>query len=153
MGKTFEELCRAHIAAFAKGAERFAMNNKLTERVNKWQARLAPILEEEERRAAFDIHYYSEVLLENSLAKVQRTKRKSDGSKQPTNSSIPVDFGSITQGCTQSDVCRFFLASLSLANAGNLEIEDGSDHYQFKVLSDDMKNPMETYRAPSLASI
>lgn len=62
-GKSFEELCRAHIQAFAKGAEEFAMNTQLSRRVSKWQAKLAPILEEEERRAEFDIHKYSERLI------------------------------------------------------------------------------------------
>jgi condensin-2 complex subunit H2 len=156
MGATFEELCRAHIEAFAKGAEKFALNTKLTERVSQWQARLAPILEEEERKAAFDIHYYSEVLLETSLETLQaRSKRKATGMTTKTHlptSAVPVDFGSVTQGCTQSDVCRFFLASLSLANSGNLEIDEGTEHYRFKILSGDVKKPMETYRAPSLVS-
>jgi condensin-2 complex subunit H2 len=81
LGKTFEELCRAHIRAFAKGAEDFAFSTKLTERVSMWQAKLAPILEDEERRATFDIHRYSQDLLETAKQGLQRIKRKSDGSE------------------------------------------------------------------------
>jgi len=80
-GKTFEELCRDHIRAFAKGAEDFAFSTKLTERVSIWQAKLAPILEDEERRAAFDIHRYSQELLEAAKQGLQGIKRKSDGSE------------------------------------------------------------------------
>ena len=80
LGKTFEELCRAHIRAFAKGAEEFAINTQLSVRVDKWQAKLAPILEEEERRSAFDIHMYSQKLIDS--AEQGRQKRKSDGSMQ-----------------------------------------------------------------------
>jgi condensin-2 complex subunit H2 len=192
MGATFEELCRAHIEAFAKGAEKFALNTKLTERVSQWQARLAPILEAEERKAAFDIQYYSEILLESSLEKLHQlqetkqigvddqlwngtTMKKRQHNLFNTKDPVPVDFGSVTLGCTQSDVCRFFLASLSLANSGNLEIliddvddvdedrydvggisistttkNDTVDQYRFKIISDDIHKPMETYRAPSL---
>jgi hypothetical protein len=127
------------------------LSTKLTERVGKWQARLAPLLEEEERKASFDIHQYSEVLIENALAGLKRTKRKSDGTTQDTSTlSKIVDFGSVTRGCTKSDVCRFFLASLSLANSGNLKIEEGTPDFLFEITSDKVEKPMETYRAPSV---
>jgi condensin-2 complex subunit H2 len=80
LGKTFEELCRAHIQAFAKGADDFVLNTQLSERVNKWQAKLSPILEEEERRATFDIHKYSERILETAEEGLQKAKRLSGGS-------------------------------------------------------------------------
>ncbi len=148
-GKTFEDLCRAHVDAFAKGAESFAFSTKLTERVAKWQARLTPILEEEERKASFDIYLYSEILIENALEGLQRTKRKSDGSVPVPVSEKVVTFRNVTKGCSKSDVCRYFLASLSLANSGNLKIEQESNEFQFEVISHKLEKPMETYRAPS----
>ena len=60
-----------------------------------------------------------------------------------------VEFKNVAEGCTQSDICRFFLASLSLANSGNLKIEEGSREYRFEIVSDKVDKPMETYRAPS----
>ena len=140
-GKTFEELCRAHIQAFAKGAEKFALSTKLTERVGKWQAKLAPILEDEEKKASFDIHKYSEMLMQNAKGSIQLGKRKADSS---VPSPATVDFETVTRGCTKSDVCRFFLASLSLANAGNLKID--KDHqageYRFEVQSYKLEKPV-----------
>jgi hypothetical protein len=120
--------------------------------VGQWQARLAPILEEEERKASFDIHRYSEMLIENALGGLQRTKRKSDGSTRDEPPSTAVDFETVTRGCTKSDVCRFFLASLSLANSGNLKIEECSSEYRFEIVSQKVQKPMETYRAPSAAT-
>lgn len=149
-GQTFEELCRAHIRAFAKGAEDFALSTKLTERVGKWQEKLAPILEEEERRSAFDIHQYSQQLIDTAQNRIHRLKRKSDGSQHPVSSRV--QFESVTRNCTRSDVCRLFLASLSLANSGNIEIAEGSETYQFDLISNSVSRPMETYRAPSLTS-
>lgn len=51
-------MCRAHIQAFAKGAEQYAFETNLSQRVAHWQQRLAPQLEEEEKRQVFDIHLY-----------------------------------------------------------------------------------------------
>ena len=123
----------------------------MTERVGKWQAKLAPILEDEERKASFDIHKYSEMLMENAKGSIQLGKRKADLSVPSPNA---VEFGAVTKGCSKSDVCRFFLASLSLANAGNLKIDKDhqSGEYRFEVQSYTLERPnMETYRAPSLS--
>lgn len=60
-----------------------------------------------------------------------------------------IDFEVVTRGCTRSDICRMFLASLTLANAGNIKIEEGMDGYKFDIITDKVENPMETYQAPS----
>jgi condensin-2 complex subunit H2 len=150
MGKTFEDLCRAHIQAFAKGAEEFAFNTHLSARVDKWQAKLIPILEEEERRSAFDIHMYSQRLIESAEEGLrrERLKRKSDGSMQAVTKSVY--FETVTQHCSQGDVCRMFLASLSLANSGNLKISEGSSTFCFDLLSHTVEHPMDSFKAPSL---
>jgi len=162
IGKTFEEICRSHIQAFAKRAEKFALTTKLTDRISQWQAHLSPILEEEERKASFDIHRYSEMFLDSAIETRQENKRNSmEGpnerktQKFTITSENPniVEFKSVAEGCTQSDICRFFLASLSLANSGNLKIEEGSQEYRFQILSDKVEKPMETYRAPSAAAV
>ena len=76
IGQTFEDLCRSHIQAFVKSAEKYAQTTKLIERISRWQAHLAPILEEEERKASFDIHRYSEMLLQLAMTSVQEKKRR-----------------------------------------------------------------------------
>jgi hypothetical protein len=62
-----------------------------------------------------------------------------------------VGFGKVTKGCTKRDICRLFLASLSLANAGNLLIKEESvdGEYMFEIVSDELHNVMEEYLAPS----
>jgi hypothetical protein len=106
--KTFEELCRAHIQAFSKGAEDFALNTQLSDRVSRWQAKLAPILEEEERRSQFDIHKYSSLVIETVQQEIQRGKRKSDGSVQVRNTAGTV--GQVMCCCRSSPFyCSFNL--------------------------------------------
>jgi len=77
--KTFEELCRAHVEAFARGAERYASETHLTKRVGDWQSRLLPILEEEEERPDFDIHRYGERILGQVKDEVRRKRSLSVG--------------------------------------------------------------------------
>jgi Protein of unknown function (DUF1032). len=57
-GQTFEELCRAHLKEFAKGAEKFAVESQLSKRVSQWQSKIEKILVEEETRPEFDIYTY-----------------------------------------------------------------------------------------------
>lgn len=159
--QTFEELCRAHIEAFAKSAQKFALTTKLTERISQWQAHLTPILEEEERKASFDIHRYSEMFLESAIETRQENRRRSIEGAGKINDRRSdgfqgnpdvLEFQDVAEGCTQSDVCRFFLASLSLANSGNVTIEEGSPEYRFEIVSGKVDKPMETYRAPSTST-
>jgi hypothetical protein len=146
-------------------------------------------LEDEEKRAEFDIHEYAAQVIRSAQFEVVR--RKSDLSEvrstagisklktplmsiclpvtyidsvclfcetittsllKTTKSSSMVKFEVVTRASTQFDVCRMFLASLSLANSGNVEIDEHStiEDFQFILLSSDVNRPMETYRAPSL---
>jgi Condensin II complex subunit CAP-H2 or CNDH2, C-term len=80
-------------------------------------------------------------------------KRKSDGSTKLYKDDPVVDFGKVTKDCSKTDICRLFLASLSLANAGNLLIQEmegaAANEFRFEVLSDELYNVMEDYLAPS----
>lgn len=64
---SFQELCQAHLNQLKEGAERFAVETKLSKRVSIWQERLATILDEEEKRPEFEIQSYGQ----NILSKVQ----------------------------------------------------------------------------------
>jgi len=165
-GQTFEELCRAHIQAFAKSAEKFALTTKLSDRISQWQKYLQPILDEEEQKTTFDIHRYGQMLLETAMkaraeaaaetaAAASRAAMEEEDDDETQKKRISaqehdlLDFEVVTRGCTRSDICRMFLASLTLANAGNIKIEEGMDGYKFDIITDKVENPMETYQAPS----
>jgi condensin-2 complex subunit H2 len=146
---SFEELCRAHIAAFAKGAEKYAMESKLSTCVGKWQVTLLPLLEEEERRPAFDIHWYGETV-------IHKMERQITSMSAPNDCTIKhnktVAFRDISHDCQPFDVCRLFLAALSLSNSQNVKFTSDStlNSLQLELLSSDMERPMETYFAPSV---
>lgn len=150
--QSFEELCREHIAKFAKGAEKYASETQLTQRVDQWQAKLEPLLAEEETRPEFDIHEYGRSILETVGGVL--TADKADLPDEEDAPAI-VNFTQVTKECPNYQVCRYFLASLSLCNAGNLLLEQAggsTNSLSIKLLSKDLTRPMETYQAPSVAA-
>lgn len=79
-GQTFEELCRAHIKAFSVGSERYAIDTHLSRRINEWQTKISPILQEEKNRTEFDVHEYGRRIIcsikEDMEIKRRKMKRK-----------------------------------------------------------------------------
>mmetsp|Transcript_35085 Transcript_35085/g.52365 ORF Transcript_35085/g.52365 Transcript_35085/m.52365 type:complete len:832 (-) Transcript_35085:253-2748(-) len=161
---TFEALCRAHIKAFSRGAERYAAETNLSRRVGDWQRRLAPILEEEEQRAEFDIHSYGHRILERIETEIKDQRLAHKKYQAPhallSSQSNVVDFQSVTNDCTQFEVCRLFMASLMLSNSGNVLLSrDGTESEEaatsnenclrIELLKSNFELPMETYLVPS----
>jgi condensin-2 complex subunit H2 len=116
--------------------------------VDRWQERLAPLLEEEEKRPVFDIHEYGETVIKSLMEGISRTKNN-----DPSNKTI--SFAEVTAHASRYEVCRLFLASLSLGGSGNVNIfqpnNDKSAPLQLELLCRDIERPMETYLAPSVA--
>lgn len=162
--ETFEELCRAHLRAFARGAEKYAAETQLSRRVGDWQSRLSPILEEEEHRPEFDIHVYGSRIIQKVGEEIEQKKADNNsqlklstqGPSSPTN---VVDFCAVTKDSENYEVCRLFLSSLMLCNSGNVILShehDGAtvaspESLRIELLQGQVDRPMETYLAPSVA--
>jgi len=133
-GKTYEDLCRNHIEAFMSGVEQYAAEGELARRVNEWQNRLGPILQEQDNRAPFDIHQYGGKII-NKLAstappRVQRSiaeQKIKEIDAALRDSDVCLSFAQVVAGKARHEVCRMFLASLQLANNGNLQLMHGSN--------------------------
>jgi len=160
--ETFEELCRAHLRAFARGAEKYAAETQLSRRVGDWQSKLSPILEQEEQRPEFDIHVYGDRIMQTVEDEIDRKKADSGqlklsakGSSSPTN---VVDFRAVTEDSEDYEVCRLFLSSLMLCNSGNVILShehEGAavaspESLRIELLEGQVERPMETYLAPSV---
>lgn len=121
---TYEDLVRARIREFH--ATDFKVSG-LQKRVQEWEAKIRPILqEEEEGREVFDIRTYSTRVLE---------KFDNSSSKQ----TLP--FQHICRGSKLWEVSRYFTASLQLANNYNVQLtqdgqlEKGMDTLKLTLLS------------------
>jgi condensin-2 complex subunit H2 len=110
MVKTYEQLCQEHVANYLKSAERYATETQLARRVGEWQQRLTPLLEAEERHRAFDIFSYGEEVID-TLAKRDEAKAGQE-----------IELDQLLRGKERFEVCRLFLATLQLANNGNVDI-------------------------------
>ena len=189
--RDFAALCRARIEQFAKGAEKYASDTKLSKRVAKWQSKVKPMLEDEEKRPAFDIHAYGLKIVESMEQNLQQQQQEKQQEAQQDEENATenaaksdvnhpgkvdggaprlVDFAHVTRDCEQYDVCRMFLASLSLCNAGNIAVRQPqqalnnnsktngttsihtahhrhrlTDQLQLELLSSTISKPMDTY--------
>lgn len=157
---TFDALCRAHLKEFAKGAEKYAVESKLSKRVGVWQDKVAQVLENEEERPEFDIQHYSRKVISNIQqgAKLDKADKISMGSSI-ANDTIP--FVSITKDKEPYEVSRTFLTALMLCNDEKISFgkndacNEGrrvhSPHtLTIKLLNSDLDSPMDTYLAPSI---
>lgn len=147
--RTFEELCRAHIAAFARGAEKYAAETRLSARVGQWQGKLLPLLEEEELRPVFDIHSYGKTVIRKMESQIKRMAHSEEITLKPKK---VVAFHDITRECQPFDVCRMFLAALSLNNSGNIQFTDDSTLNALKVelVNSEIERPNQSYLSPMI---
>lgn len=108
----YEALCRSHITAFMSGAEQFTKETNLSRQVENWQSKLHPILEEESQHPPFDIHSCGKEIVDILQEEIN---------DRPES----IDFQNVVEGKSAFEVCRMFLASLQLANNGNVELNHG----------------------------
>lgn len=105
LASSYTETCAKYLAETAWMWEKRVVDYRLAERVEEWTARIQPVLEREEERDEFNIRTCG-------LAIIDRLKEfnLSDGARMSNVIGAPQKF----------EVCRSFLASLQLANQGNV---------------------------------
>ena len=96
-----------------KSMTHILVETRLSKRNGDWHERLAPVLEDEENRPEFDIHAYTK--------RIKSTITENDDESEDGNPIV--DFAVVAQeNCERCEVCRLFLASLSLSNSRDREI-------------------------------
>ena len=148
--RTFEELCRSYIDNLKTYKEKFMNRSQLAMRVNEWQERIVPLLEAEKQRPAFDIMGYGREVIQLTEAEILRQKVSN---KQNNEDGQRVDFREVVRHQPQHEICRMFLATLSLCCSGNVEVvdnvaEDGSG-LTIKLVNAQIDTPMEQFIVPS----
>jgi condensin-2 complex subunit H2 len=136
---TYEERCRLHVEEYIKKAESFAEQSALSKRVKEWESKMSVLLADQEKHPEFDIREYGELLIN----RVQKSKSRNPKSKKVLAVS---SFENAVSGLPQYDICRYFLATLQLANYGNVNlVKNASDQsLSIELLSSDLaKVPFE----------
>ncbi|KAM9277493.1 condensin-2 complex subunit H2 [Cariama cristata] len=104
----YEELVRRNVELFITNSQKYAQETELSQHIRCWEERIGPLLQEQEERAAFDIHSYGDTLMGNC---------RGLGEWQ--------SFASLVAGQPPFEVCRYMLASLQLANDYVVELAQG----------------------------
>lgn len=102
-----EELTHKSVESYLNSIAHYCRTDDLTKKVNEWEERIKPVLRLENRREAFDIHAYEGRVMRNF---------------EENNRKQTVYFSKICEGKQKWEVCRYFLASLQLANSYDIDI-------------------------------
>ncbi|TDH67210.1 hypothetical protein CCR75_006623 [Bremia lactucae] len=143
--RTYEEICREHLATFMAGTETYMRESDLSKKVNEWQEKLTPLLLQQDTRPPFDIHASGRDLLTrlheaqlgaDGLVASLRSKKRARVERAGA-----VPFETLVDGKRPFEVCRLFLASLQLANTGNVALthaftaaEDGQGPFAMQLV-------------------
>jgi condensin-2 complex subunit H2 len=114
-----------------------------------WQSKLLPLLDEEDSRPVFDIHLYGDNVIRKIESQIDKID---DGITNTMKPAKVVAFRDITRDCEPYDVCRMFLASLSLTNSGNIEFVAGSslNALHVELVKSDVVRPARPYNATTV---
>ncbi|XP_060698759.1 condensin-2 complex subunit H2 [Hemiscyllium ocellatum] len=102
---SYEELVRRNVDLFIANSQKYAQETALSLRVRDWEEKIGPRLEEQDERAAFDIHDYG-VRIMDAFDYIRQRR----------------SFASIVAGKEAFEVCRYMLATLQLANDYTVDI-------------------------------
>ncbi|XP_041366568.1 condensin-2 complex subunit H2-like [Gigantopelta aegis] len=136
---SYEDLVRKHVEAYMASAQEYAQVTELSQRVAEWEEKIIPKLRHEESHEPFDIHKYG-----SKVIKYLKMNTK-------------IAFRKIVCGCDDFEICRLFLATLQLANVGNVLVscdgilEKGIDKMALELLSTRRHyEELAEYQAPSV---
>jgi hypothetical protein len=128
----FHATVRAQIAAFTANADAFLASSRMQRRIEGWQKRMEPLLEEEEARPEFNMRTYGDQIVQalstSSCTEKEEDKNDDDNStlqKTSSSSQLPqMIFSHLVKKLQPEpyEICRLFLATLQLANNGNVQI-------------------------------
>lgn len=107
---------------FLAGAEAYAIETQLSKRVNEWQSKIEPLLENENNHPEFNIQNYGELICEK-LKNINKKEKEIEFNKLITNEET-------------YEICRKFLSVLMMANENKIEIEtdnEGNVDNSFKI--------------------
>jgi hypothetical protein len=146
--QSYEDLCRKHLDTYVRSTEQYMQDARLVYRVQDWQQKLSPFLDQQSRRKQFDIQDYSESVLshfpdnddddDEEEDEIIQDEETTDHEEQEI-----LDFKQISNSRAPFEVCRLFIATLQLANSGNVEIQSESSNpesFTVKLLSKDFKH-------------
>ncbi|XP_072309678.1 condensin-2 complex subunit H2 [Eucyclogobius newberryi] len=103
---SYEQLVKLRVEQLVVNSRGYTQETELSRRIKEWENQIKPTLALQEERPAFDIHDYSDRIV-NAFDGV--------GQRRP--------FSSLVSGLDNFDVCKYLLSTLQLANDYTVEID------------------------------
>ncbi|EGG19415.1 hypothetical protein DFA_02202 [Cavenderia fasciculata] len=154
--KSYEEMCKEYIGSYLDSAKQLLQETALMQRLNQWNNKIIPLLEEQSSRPPFDIQSYSTGIV-SKASSIFKDKCHMDQEDKLTDATIGEKNKELKQDSLISfkelvgqeysgyEICRKFASCLQLANSGNLEIISNKtmDNLSFHLLSNTPKHGHE----------
>ncbi|KAL1524614.1 hypothetical protein AB1Y20_019503 [Prymnesium parvum] len=146
---TYEEICRAHVESCFEASAGYQEDLELHRRVDEWNARVGPLLDEQNCHPEFNISTYRERLLE-SFERIDHLPLLKQAKRDGKNARPILPFAEAARGEEQWEVCRMFLAALQLTNSGNINLvtegslDEGNLSLHVELLSADSRFDFST---------
>lgn len=141
---TYVELVKRHVDQFIKRATKWAKQSNIGQMVGDWQDKLGPLLDEEEKHPEFDIHQYGAKIVgalpvssktmsfDSVLERLNQYDTSIDGCDVDDSSTFL--FSQRTNPPIEKyEICRLALATLQLANNGNVQLSHTANDTDLKV--------------------
>lgn len=112
-------------------------------RVETWRCRIEPLLELETERHSFDIKEYAGHFLDGLGAVTNKVEGAEEGTDDSVSFEQVLDTGCVAASASKFEVCRYFLATLQLANQGNVEIVEEQPGLHLRLLDASLSNKSE----------
>lgn len=122
MPMSYVDLVKKHVKKYLERASIWAKESQVDLVVRAWQTKLNPILIEQNSHPDFDIHVYGSKV----LSCFETTPKMKDSF---------TDFESVVSKRTNQkyETCRLFLATLQLANNGNVKLNHESNYSKLNI--------------------
>ncbi|XP_059367223.1 condensin-2 complex subunit H2 [Carassius carassius] len=140
---SYEDLVKKSVDLFLVNSQKYAQETALSRRVKEWEDGINPHLAAQETHPVFDIHEYGDRIVQ-SLCSV----------------GVKKSFAFVVKGKENTEVCRYMLAALQLANDYTVEIdkrdglEESVDTMELTLLTTQRAHErLKTYNAPSATDI
>ena len=144
------------VAAFVAQSKEYFESTDLALRVRTWHEKIAPKLEDVERRGDFDVHDCGAKIL------ARFADDDVEGAPAAKARKTSYNFKELVVGKTPEEACRVFLSTLMLANTYNIEVKPIKSHPDEQMPMDNVEltllsrtTPYEhlaDFQAPSQAS-
>ncbi|KYQ94394.1 hypothetical protein DLAC_04692 [Tieghemostelium lacteum] len=152
---SYEAMVEFYVKDYMQSAEQYIKESAIMQRINEWNRKITPILEDRKNKPEFNMKSYSKSVLKNMKTVATNIKENpnADDKDLKINRSAVLKFSDMIKNQPSYEICRQFTSCLQLINYGNIQIvKDGKNNsdFGFHLLSlEDKFERIDDFELPS----